>query len=256
MRQDVLTLSRFYKSPLGVAAKAMILRRIAALWRPAKDLDLLGVGYAAPYLDYLAQGARRAVAAMPAVQGVTPWVGEDGQRATLCPEDGLPFLDCVFDRAIAAHALEESANPAALLAELWRVLAPQGRVVLAVASRRGLWARVDSSPFGHGRPFSRAQIAQLLRAARLEPQAWARALYMPPAPWRALTDAVGTWEAVGERIAPRFGGVILVEAVKRQHALIEDPVRKPVFAAAPAAAPAGVMPRGRSQSVEISRTFD
>ena len=42
--------------------------------------------------------------------------------------------------------LEWSEKPRDLLRELWRVLAPNGRLLLVVPNRRGLWARVDTTP--------------------------------------------------------------------------------------------------------------
>ena len=60
-------------------------------------------------------------------------------------------------------------DPASLLQEVWRVLAPSGRVIIAVVARDGLWANAESTPFGHGRPYSRRQLAALLREAELEP---------------------------------------------------------------------------------------
>ena len=37
-----------------------------------------------------------------------------------------------------------------------------GRLLIVVPNRRGVWARSDTTPFGHGRPYSRSQITHLL----------------------------------------------------------------------------------------------
>ena len=50
-RLDVLALQRFYASPLGDVAQRMAARRLKALWPDAAGLDMLGVGFATPYLD-------------------------------------------------------------------------------------------------------------------------------------------------------------------------------------------------------------
>ena len=55
-------------------------------------------------------------------------------------------------------------DPEGLLREVWRVLAPSGRMMAIMPNRRGVWTRTDNTPFGHGRPYSRSQITQLLRA--------------------------------------------------------------------------------------------
>jgi SAM-dependent methyltransferase len=243
MRLDVVDLARFYASPLGLAARAMIARRLAALWPDAGGLDLLGLGYATPYLSPYLTSARRVVAAMPADQGVQRW--PDGGRiaSVLIEENRLPFREAMFDRALAVHMIEEADSLQPLLRELWRVTAPEARVVVIAANRLGLWARAERSPFGQGRSFSRRQLARLLRDAMFEPVAWARALHAPPIPWAPFAGAAPSWEAVGERILPAFGGVVLVEAIKRVAA--ETPGGRRRVVLAPAVAPGGVAPAWR-----------
>ena len=215
MRVDVLALQRFYASQLGEAARRAAGRRLAALWPHADGLDVLGVGYATPYLEQFRGGARRVCALMPAEQGVEPW--GDGLSA-LSEEARLPFIDAVFDRVLVVHGLEESNVPAQLLREIWRVMAPEGRLVVIAANRWSYWAQSDATPFGHGRPFSRLQLATLLADAMFEPVASARALYAPPSTWTPFVRAADAFERVGEVIWPAMGGLVLMEAVKRLYA--------------------------------------
>src|SRR5215472_12463340 len=128
-------------------------------------LDVLAFGYATPFLDGAADAAQRVIAAMPAAQGVEAWPLGRRNCATLVDEAALPFPNALFDRVLATHALEESDSPLATLRELARVLAPSGRLILVVAARHGLWTNAESSPFGHGRPFSRRQLELLVREA-------------------------------------------------------------------------------------------
>ena len=58
--------------------------------------------------------------------------------------------------------------------------APSGRLIAVIPNRRGVWTRTDNTPFGHGRPYSRAQITQLLRQTWFTPAAWGEALFLPP----------------------------------------------------------------------------
>ena len=226
MRRDVLELRAFYASPLGEAARDMVLRKLYEAWDTARGLDVLGVGYATPYLEPFEALARRTVAAMPAQQGVERWPAASANRACLSGEVSLPFPNALFDRVLLVHALEESDNPAALLAEVKRVLAPSGRVIAVVANRRGVWARAESTPFGYGRPFTRGQIEEVVRDAGLEPEAWSRALYTPPMP--LFANYADVFEAVGARLWSPMSGVILLEAVKQTFAV------KPKGAKAPA----------------------
>jgi SAM-dependent methyltransferase len=238
MRQGIFDLRAFYASPLGAVARLMISRKVREVWPDAGGLDVLALGYATPFLDGLGGAARRVVAAMPAAQGVEAWPAGARSCACLTREAALPFPNALFDRILAVHALEESDDPVALLSEAHRVLAPSGRMILAVTDRRGLWADVESTPFGHGRTFSRRQLEHLVRAAQLTPLGWTRALYLPPIAWTARWGE--GFEQVGSRLWPGFAGLILMEAAKHTFALrpkgrpARVPARpRPVFAPAP-----------------------
>jgi SAM-dependent methyltransferase len=223
MRRDVLELRQFYASDLGRAARAMVGRKVIEAWGDAHGLDVLALGYATPFVAPMREAARRVVAAMPAQQGVEIWPGGDGNLSTLAPEDSLPFANALFDRILVVHGVEESPDPIGLLREVWRVLAPSGRVVVAVAARNGLWANSEKTPFGHGRPYSRGQLAELLREAELEPSGWTRALYVPPVSW--LAGWAEGFEQAGSRLWPGFSGVLMMEAVKQTFAVKPRAVR-------------------------------
>jgi SAM-dependent methyltransferase len=233
MRRDVLDLRAFYAGALGAAAREMVSRKVTEAWGGLAGLDVLAFGYATPFLDGAADAAQRAIAAMPAAQGVEAWPLGRRNCATLVDETALPFPNALFDRVLAAHALEESDSPLATLRELARVLAPSGRLILVVAARHGLWTNAESSPFGHGRPFSRRQLEQLVREAELEPAGWTRALYLPPLGWAARWSE--GFEQAGAWLWPAFGGLILMEAQKVTLGLIPRRVRAPARVYAPGA---------------------
>ncbi len=243
MRSDAVEIERFYRTRRGEAARTMAQRRLSALWPETKGLDVLGYGFATPWLEPYRDSARRTIAFMPAAQGAIAWPDNGrGEKGLTClgEETRLPFAEAMFDRIIVAHALEEAENMQRLLRELWRVLSPEGRLVIIAAHRSGAWARVDATPFGHGRPFSRGQLTRALRDALFEPSAWARALYAPPWNWLCGPRAANGFEAVGEKVWPGFGGLILVEAVKH------------VGAVRPRAAPAAVKPLEAARPAGLS----
>jgi SAM-dependent methyltransferase len=236
MRRDVLTLRSFYATPLGQAARALVSRKLVEAWGDAHGLDVLGVGYATPFLDPFRSRARRVVAAMPAAQGVEVWPSGEANLACLAGEQELPFPSAFFDRIVVVHGLEESDAPGPLLAEVRRVLAPSGRMIAVVANRRGLWARAEETPFGHGRPFSREQLEEAVIQAGLAPEAWSRALYVPPL--AMLARHADVIEQVGSRLAAPMAGLILLEAVKQTFAVKPRGLKAPaaVRALRPAAA--------------------
>ena len=214
MPQDVRDLAAFYDAPLGQLARRAILREIQNFWPDLRNYRVLGYGYAIPYLRAFA-GTERSIAAMPAPQGVISW--PDGKNAALlCEEDALPFPDVFFDRILIVHGLEASESLRALLRQLWRVLAPEGRILLVAPNRASLWAQVQKSPFGHGRPFSRMELEGLLKDGLFEPGRWRRALFAPP--FETVTRSGAGWEKVGSRLFSGVGGVHLVEAAKSLYA--------------------------------------
>ena len=188
MRRSIDELRTFYGEPTGALARRLVARRLDDAWGEAANCDVLGVGYATPWLDAFV-GARRVVAAMPGGQGVEHWPAVGRNRTLLIDDRRLPFPAGSFDRILLVHALEEADDPAALLLEAVRALAPTGRIILAAAARGGLWARADNTPFGHGRPFTRRQLERLVRDVGLEPTAWSQTLYVPP--WGPLLPLAG-----------------------------------------------------------------
>lgn len=214
MPQDVRQLAAFYHAPLGQMARLTILRRVRNFWPDLAGHRVLGYGFAIPYLHEFGD-AERCIAAMPSHLGVLTWPNEKN-AAVLCQEDCLPFPDVMFDRILIVHGLEAAESLRALLRQLWRVLAPEGRILLVAPNRASLWAQVERSPFGHGRPFSRMELDGLLKGALFEPCRWERGLYAPPL--TSVTHSGAGWEKLGGRLFPGIGGVHLVEATKSLYA--------------------------------------
>jgi SAM-dependent methyltransferase len=224
MSLDVVDLRHFYAGQLGVVTRRILNRAIADLWPSAAGERVLGVGYPTPYLGLFREDSERCVAFMPAQQGVLKWPTARPTLSVLVEEHDWPAVEGMFERVILIHALEMSHDPAALFREVWRVLAPGGKLLAVVPNRGGLWARFDITPFGHGRPYSRSQIAYLLREASFTPTAWSEALYTPPItkPW--LLRYSGAFERAGARLSAPFAGVHLVTATKQVYRAV--PQRK------------------------------
>ena len=245
MRRSIDELRTFYGEPTGALARRLVARRLDDAWGEAADCDVLGIGYATPWLDAFV-GARRVVAAMPGGQGVEHWPTVGRNRTLLVDDRRLPFPAGSFDRILLVHALEEADDPAALLLEAVRALAPTGRIILAAAARGGLWARADNTPFGHGRPFTRRQLERLVRDVGLEPMAWSQTLYAPP--WAPMLRLADGFEQVGRHVFPGTAGLILLEASRQNYARIR-PSGHAQRVAAPVLAPQPVtsVPSQREQ---------
>jgi SAM-dependent methyltransferase len=215
MYLDVVDLRAFYAEKLGLIVKRLIVERLKLCWPSVVGDRVLGIGYATPYLHDLADGAERTIALMPAAQGVVNWPAEGPNAAALVDEDALPIPDASIDRVLVIHSLEMAASARDQLREIWRVLAPGGRVILVVPNRRGIWAHAEATPFGYGRPFTRGQLTALLRDALFSPLAWSEALAVPPLRRRPWLQTGTNWERIGRTLWPAFAGVIIVEATKQ-----------------------------------------
>ncbi|QAU44545.1 methyltransferase domain-containing protein [Bradyrhizobium guangzhouense] len=220
MTIDVVDLREFYSRRLGIVARQMINRGIRERWPGAEGQRVLGIGYPTPYLGLFREDAERCIAFMPAAQGVLKWPTGRPALAALVDEFSLPLPDAAVDRILLVHALEMSDDPAALLREVWRVLSPSGRVIAVIPNRRGVWTRSDNTPFGHGRPYSRSQITDLLRQTWFTPTGWGEALFMPPYAGRWVLKSAQMWERAGAALSLPFAGVHIVEATKQVYRAI------------------------------------
>src|SRR5690349_8999764 len=139
---DAFDLKEFYASPLGVVVRRLLGARIRARLPNVKGMSLYGLGFASPFLGAFRSEACPVGALMPAEIGAIRWP-ERGMGASVLVDDvELPLADASADRILLVHMLEWGERTDALLREVWRVLAPEGRVIVVVPNRRGLWARV------------------------------------------------------------------------------------------------------------------
>ncbi|WP_350335508.1 methyltransferase domain-containing protein [Coralliovum pocilloporae] len=242
MYLDVIDFRNFYSEQLGRTVRREIRTTIARRWSSVGDQRILGFGYATPFLDPFRTDAERVFAFMPAQQGVVNWPSSDESATALVDEDALPLPDACLDRILVVHALEHSDRPRELLREFWRVLAPGGRILIVVPNRRGYLARVDRTPFGFGRPFSRGQLTSLLRETLFSPVSWGPALYMTPVPRFMSIELTHRLARVGALLSPAFAGAIYVEATKQMYQGVTESRRKrlanalkPVLVPAPSA---------------------
>jgi len=215
MALDVVDLRAFYASPLGHVARRAVGKVMLRLWPDCRRQRLLGLGFATPYLPLLGGEAERVLAFMPAAQGVVNWPSQGLSASALVEPTLLPLPTASIDRVLMVHALEETESPEDLLEEISRVLSPGGRLILVAPNRRGLWARMDTTPFGHGRPFSRTQLENLMRRAMFSPETWAEALYVPPLRRSLFMRSAVAWEKIGAGLSLPFAGVHVIDATKQ-----------------------------------------
>lgn len=218
MATDTHAAGEFYASRRGAVAARLLRDRITLIWPSLPGQNILGLGYAAPYLRLWREEAARCLALTPTQVGATRWPPGAPNLSCTADEDALPFPDLSFDRILLVHGLEAAENGRRLLREVWRVLKDDGRLLVVAPNRRGMWAHVENTPFGQGQPYSPGQIGRLLAAALFRVERRDTALYVPPMNSRLILRGAPVWERAGRWTAPTLAGVTLTEAVKDVYA--------------------------------------
>lgn len=231
LRPDVLGIHRFYETPLGKRASALIAERMIDFMPPKAGGITVGLGYALPYLDAYEAAAEghdtsRTLAFMPDRQGVCHWPTLTKSKSCLVDPFHLPLADSSVDQLILAHALEHAHKPTHMLREVWRVLAAGGQAVVIVPNRMRAWSAAEATPFGHGRPYSKKQLFRLMSDQMLPPDDWCTALMLPPFQWRGASRLLNVSEGFIRILGRNLGGALVVCARKQVYGAIPKRVGK------------------------------
>ncbi len=241
MRPHVRDLRDFYAGTEGRLLRRVVAARLREALGEVSGKRILAIGFGTPYLRPFLDRAAAVAAVMSGRTGAIVWPRQEPCRVAIGDETELPFADRAFDRVVLIHALELSPAPHALLREVWRVLADDGRLVVVAPNRRSIWARLDRTPFGQGHPYSRGQLNALLREAMFTPVANRPALLVPPGRSRVSLAFARLVEAVaGNRLAG-FAAILMASAVKEIYGVT------PVGKTAPAVSFAEVVSGGPSR---------
>lgn len=211
-------LKTFYASRKGRLVRRLLTGHIRMIWPEVKGLRVAGLGYATPYLSSFQAEAERVAALMPARCGAHAWPEGAGNLVCLSSESGWPLETGSIDRLLLVHSLEHSRRADELFEEAWRVLKGNGRMLVIVPNRLGLWARADWTPFGHGVPYTAGQVIHLLRDHCFVPERTESALFMPPFRSFLVLRSAYTVEAFGRFFFPGLAGVVMIEAGKQVYA--------------------------------------
>lgn len=173
----------FYATRRGQKTNALLAERLHGLLPPVAGRRVLGLGYARPFLQQwpgLGQAAWTATARLNVPMSALS-APEDPSAPPDCIVEParLPFDDFSLDVVVLIHGLEFTAAPA-LLRAVWKCLADDGHLLIIVPNRTGLWAHDDSTPFGHGQPYSTGQLTRLIQRSLFRLEASRKGLAMPP----------------------------------------------------------------------------
>jgi SAM-dependent methyltransferase len=238
---DVSSLRQYYATLMGERSQALIAEALVRLWPTVKGDAVLTIGYAMPYVNNYLPQAAPLLACMPAQQGAICWPTHQHNRVFLAHESELPLQENSINRVLLIHSMEHSEQLSWMMREIWRVLTPGGRVLAIAPNRLSLWSRSSRTPFGYGRPFSNAQLRDLLASHQFTPTRSDSALFMPPTRIAGLWKIAPKIEKLGRYLCPFLGGVLLMEAEKQIYAAIKQPVLAKKGFRVPLTAPQPVM---------------
>lgn len=147
-----------------------------------------------------------------------------------CHPEALPFPDSSLDLVVLPHTLELAQDAHRTLAEVARVLRPEGRVVIAGLNPFSLWGLrqrggqcgrwlwpAGGDPFlpATGERLSHWRLRDWLRLLGLEVENGELGCYRPPLSSQRWLQRFAWMESVGPRWWPVLGAVYVVVAVKR-----------------------------------------
>lgn len=222
MHRSADDLRRFYASEIGQIVQSTLSRQIADFWPETRNMRVLGCGYTTPYLKPFLENSERVLAMNSFDENTHAWP-HDSKNLLFSSENlKMPIEHASVDRVLIVHHLEYSANLLGQMREIWRVLKPNGRVLIIVPNRMGAWAHADWSPLGHGTPFTFTQLNTCLKDGMFSIENHTGALFMPPIPDSPVVmNSASMFEKLGHSILPFVAGVHIVEASKQIYASID-----------------------------------
>ena len=218
MAADRPTAAEFYATPQGAIAVGLVRERLLQLWPDAAGQSVLGLGHAAPYLSVWRDGSARCLSACSGA--VSAWPEQGASLSCAVTAEALPFSDLSLDRILVVHGLEDAERARRMLREVWRVLKDDGRLLVVAPNRAGLWAHVDSTPFGRATPYSSGDITRLLTRSLFRVERRDGVLYVPPSRHRLVLRSARVFEQAGRRLVPHLAGLTITEAVKDVYAAL------------------------------------
>lgn len=227
MAADTQDITDFYTTQLGGLTADLLRRELDALWPAITGLSVLGIGHAIPCLEPWQEKAR-CLGLSPSHMGGVAWPPEKPNMICVAETDALPFPDLSFDRVLLVHGLEQAENARRTLREVWRVLKDDGRLIVVLPNRRSMWAYAESTPFGHGQPYSEGQLSRLLKGLFFTVERQKTALYAPPLNIKLALRFFWLAERYGPFLAPHFAGLVIAEASKALYGA--TPVRRRALA--------------------------
>ena len=219
MYNNINKLEIFYSSLLGRHCKILINNQLNNFLPNTKGMNILGIGYTFPFIKKLRSESKSLF--IFSTNDVINYnlTSIKNKFSCIIDEKKIPISDLHFDRIIICHSLEFIANIENFLQEVWRILNGEGKIIILIPNRLGFWARDEKNPFGHGQPFSKSQIINLLNQNKFEITKIKFSLYIPPNYNDLILKYAKNNDIFFSKWFFGFGGVLIVEAKKQIYGL-------------------------------------
>jgi SAM-dependent methyltransferase len=190
--------------------------------------------------------------------------GPGAGAALLAQGDALPFPERSLDLVVLPHTLELARDPHLTLAEVERVLMPEGRLVILGFNGASLWglrqrlgrarqALGGKAPLYLPRPgdfIGYWRLRDWLRLLSFEVEGGRFGAYRPAIASERWLERFAWIDRVGDRWWPVFGAVYMVQAVKRVRGMRLVGLVKRDRVKAPASAPSVLTNRQPQRELE------
>ena len=201
MAAKVEILKDFYESHCGKLACQIIRSKLKKLWPSVHREKIMGYGFPQPYLPLFTE-TNTCATFMPASLGAMNL----GKEPVLCEDDALPARLEFFDRIIAVHGIEHTESMEKVFDQFWRVLSPNGKLIIIVPNKDGFWHK--SPPFDISRTYIKSHVIAHLQHAKFVVRKSSAAIHYPQKlPFGFLNSLLGLF-------FPSLGAVLVIEAQK------------------------------------------
>jgi SAM-dependent methyltransferase len=144
--------------------------------------------------------------------------------------EALPFDESSVDFLIAPHILEQMAEPYEFLKEIYRVLVPEGLLIVTGFNPTSLWGLKRLLSFDINYPWntkfiSLSKVKEWLSIVGLKMVEAKMGCYVPPIQQSSWLRKIQVMEKIGDRWWPMLGGFYFLVIQKRVHGVM--PIRQP-----------------------------
>lgn len=210
---EIARIDQFYHEPHGRLLGSFLRSAIQPHLQLDLQIDRLGFGYPFMCLPSITMPVL-----VPSEMGALAYGHGDEVMTASVLSNAWPIASDSMNQIIICHGLEFCHDGTACLSEANRVLASSGELVLMTPNRRSFWVRDETTPLGHGRPFSKGQITKLLTKTGFTMTHLSRAVFLPPMGLRAPYRMAKAWNHIGQFGWGLFGGVMIIKATKLRYA--------------------------------------